>query len=79
VEAAFQRLARVAAARYRRDAGALRPEDDIFLALDIDSVEALELVSALELEFGVEIPDHELLSVRTLGQLAAVLEGRTIR
>lgn len=74
MEDAFQRLARVAARRYRRDAESLRPDDDIFLALEIDSVEALELVSALEVEFGVEVPDHELLGVRTLGQLAAALE-----
>jgi acyl carrier protein len=76
VEDGFQRLARVAARRYRRDPEALRPDDDLFVALDIDSVEALELVSALEVEFGVEVADHELLSVRTLGQLAAVLERR---
>lgn len=70
----FERLARFAAARYRRDADSLRPDDDLFASLDIDSVEALELVSALELEFGVEIPDHELLSVRSLGQLAQAID-----
>lgn len=70
----FERLARVAAARYGREVDSLRPDDDLFASLDIDSVEALELVSALELEFGVEIPDHELLSVRSLAQLAQAID-----
>jgi acyl carrier protein len=72
--ATFERLARVAAARYGRDVASLRPDDDVFVALDIDSVEALEFVSVLELEFGVEIPDHELLSVRSFAQLAQAIE-----
>ena len=74
VQATFQRLALVAARRYARDADSLRPEDDVFVALDIDSVEALEFVTELEREFGVEIPDHELLSIRSLGQLAGAIE-----
>ncbi|HTE53823.1 MAG TPA: acyl carrier protein [Kofleriaceae bacterium] len=70
----FARVAKVAATRYGRDPSALRPDDDVFVALDIDSVEALELVSAIEAELGVEVPDHALLSVRTFAQLVEAIE-----
>lgn len=72
----FQRIAELAARRYGRDRAALGPEDDLFAALDIDSFEALEFVTQLEVELGVEIPDHELLGLRTLGQLAQAIERR---
>ena len=51
-------------------------EDDVFEKLGIDSFQAVELMSELELEFDVEIPDYELQGVRTFGQLAATIDKR---
>ncbi|HEU0014195.1 MAG TPA: acyl carrier protein [Longimicrobium sp.] len=60
------------------------PADDItpestFEELDIDSLGAMSLVADLEIEMGVEVPNEELLKIKTVGQaadsLARVLAG----
>ncbi|MFT6396712.1 MAG: acyl carrier protein [Bradymonadia bacterium] len=51
-------------------------ESDFFDSLGIDSLKALELLSELEMEFDVEIPDYELQGVKTFGQLAEKIEER---
>ncbi len=49
---------------------------DFFEALAIDSLKALELLSELEIEFDVEIPDYELQGVTTFGGLPALIDER---
>jgi len=72
----LDRLIQLSANRYHADATKLRPEDDIFERLGIDSFQAAELMSDLEMEFDVEIPDYELQDVKTFAQLAAAIERR---
>jgi len=72
----LDRLIRLAAKKYGADAGTLRSDDDVFEKLGIDSFQAAELMSELELEFDVEIPDYELQGVKTFGALAAVIDKR---
>lgn len=69
-------LLTLAAERFGRERAALRPEDDFFDALEIDSVDAMTLLTAVEERFGVEIPDYEVQDVRTFVALAAVVERR---
>ncbi|MCC6876351.1 MAG: acyl carrier protein [Sandaracinaceae bacterium] len=66
----------LASERFHRDRAELRPELDLFEALDIDSMQALSLLSALEETFGVEIPDYEVQDVRTFDELATVVARR---
>lgn len=68
--AVTERLLALARRRLAPGAGPLAPDDDLFQSLGIDSVQALDLLSAVELEFGVEIPDYELPEVRTFADLA---------
>jgi len=53
--------------------------ESTFEELDIDSLGAMSLVADLEIELGVEVPNEELLKVKTVGQaidsLARVLAG----
>jgi len=70
-------LLTLAADHFSRDRSKLRPEDDFFEALEIDSVDAMTLLTAVEEKFGVEIPDYEVQDVRTFSALAAVI-GRRI-
>jgi len=70
------RLIALAAARFGRDAATIAPSDDLFDALDIDSVQALALLTELEDTFDVEIPDYELQDARTFQALAAVIARR---
>jgi acyl carrier protein len=52
-------------------------DSDFFEVLGIDSLKALELLSEIEIEFDVEIPDYELQGVKTFGQLASKIAERT--
>lgn len=71
-----QRLFALSGKKFKADASAFQPESDFFDALGIDSVQALELLSEIELEFDVEIPDYELQGVKTFAALAQVIDDR---
>lgn len=66
----------LAGKKFQVDPGGLAPEQDFFDALEIDSVQALELLSEVELAFDVEIPDYELQGVKTFSALAQVIDDR---
>lgn len=70
------RILDLARRRFGLGADALAPKDDLLGALGIDSVQALELLSALEAELGVELPDWELQDVRTFDDLARRVQDR---
>jgi acyl carrier protein len=44
--------------------------------LDADSLDLVELVMALEEEFGVEVPEEELEGVETVGQAYDLIAGK---
>ncbi len=69
-------LIEVAAKRFEKDQSLLSPEDDFFEKLGINSVQALSLLSELETQFDVEIPDYELQDVKTFAALAEVIDRR---
>jgi acyl carrier protein len=71
-----QRLIELAARRFALDPRALAPGADVFESLGVDSMQVLELLSELEQEFDVEIPDYELRGVKTFAELARVIEQR---
>ena len=71
-----EKLIHLAAKKFRVNGKTLAPEDDLFKKLSINSIQALELLSELEMEFCVEVPDYELQGVKTFGQLAAVIDRR---
>ena len=70
-----ERLIELAAARFKTNAAALDPSADVFEALGIDSVQVLELLTELEMEFDIEIPDYELRDVKTFTELARGRSG----
>ncbi|HLG21071.1 MAG TPA: acyl carrier protein [Bdellovibrionota bacterium] len=71
-----KKLIQLAAKKFHVDAKTLRADDDFFRKLAINSIQALELLSELEMEFQIEVPDYELQGVTTFGQLAAVIDRR---
>ena len=71
-------LIQLAAKRFKVDPARIAADDDVFASLGIDSVQVLELLSELELELDVQIPDYELRGVKTFAQLAAVIERRRV-
>lgn len=69
-------LIRLAGKRFGADPAQLRPEDDLFERLGIDSFQAVELISDLEDRFDIELPDYELQGVKTFARLAEKIDAR---
>ncbi|MGH1340885.1 MAG: acyl carrier protein [Nannocystales bacterium] len=76
MSASFDRLSQLCAKRYSVDASSITPEGDVFETLKIDSFQAAELMSELEMEFDVEIPDYELQDIKTFGALSGAIDAR---
>ncbi len=76
MSASFDRLSQLCAKRYSVDASIIKPEGDVFETLKIDSFQAAELMSELEMEFDVEIPDYELQDIKTFGALSGAIDAR---
>lgn len=47
-----------------------------FQDLGLDSLDAVELIMAFEEEFGVEIPDEEAETIKTVGDAIKILEKK---
>ena len=66
----------LAAAHFDVPRGELDPDDDFFAALGIDSLKALELLTRLERQFAVELPDYEMHDVTDFRTLAERIHAR---
>ena len=66
----------LAAAHFRVPREELRPDDDFFKKLGMDSLQALELLTRLENHFGVELPDYEMHGVTDFRTLASRIQAR---
>lgn len=56
---------------------AVVPEAKFIDDLGADSLDIVELVMALEDEFGIEIPDEDTEKMETVGDAIRYIEGRT--
>ena len=72
----LEKLLKLAAKRFERDTSALGPDDDFFDRLAISSYQAMELLTEIEDEWSIEIPDYEVQDVRTFGALAQLISDR---
>jgi acyl carrier protein len=54
----------------------LTPDDDFFKMLQIDSLQALDLLTRLEQHFQIELPDYELQGVSDFRTLAGRIQAR---
>lgn len=75
-DSSLQTLLDIASRRFGAERSALSAEQDLFETLGIDSMKALELLSDVEMEFDIEIPDYEVQDVRTFADLASVIDAR---
>lgn len=72
----LEKLMKLAAKRYDVPFETLSGPDDMFEKLEMDSFQAVELMSEVEMAFDVEVPDYELQGVRTFEALAKVIDER---
>lgn len=72
----LDKLLDLARKRFGDKAATLQPGDDLYEALAIDSMQAMDLLTTIEDAFSVEIPDYELAEVRTLASIADIVRRR---
>ena len=66
----------LAAAHFKVPREKLRPDDDFFKTLGIDSLQTLDRLTRLEHHFHVELPDYELQGVTDFRTLASRIQAR---
>ncbi len=71
-----EQILNLAATHFQVPRAELRPDDDFFKKLGINSLQALELLSRLEHHFGIELPDYELQGVSDFRALAERIQAR---
>jgi acyl carrier protein len=75
-EEVLARLIALSGKRFGRNPAELSGSDDFYEALGIDSMEALSLLTTLESELSIEVPDYEVQDCRTFSELAEVIARR---
>lgn len=54
---------------------AVAMETHLMKDLEADSLDAVEIIMAIEEEFGIEVPDEEAEKFQTVGDIVAYVEG----
>lgn len=68
-ECVEENLRALIAEALHRDTARLRPDEPLMEALELDSMDTLELLVAVEERFDIYFPDHRLSQLNTLRQL----------
>ena len=71
----LERVKKIIAAHMELDEAALTPETDLEEDLGADSLDAVELLVAFEEEFGISVPDDDVIAIRTIGDSAEYIES----
>ena len=54
----------------RQDVSSIGRDEDLVGVLGVDSLQALQVLAAVEKRFDVRLPDEELIQMRTIGRIA---------
>ncbi|MEW5977177.1 MAG: acyl carrier protein [Acidobacteriota bacterium] len=76
LEQTLEQLINLASLHFKVPADRLKPDDDFFKTLQINSLQALALLTRLESHFNVELPDYELQGVSDFRTLAERIHSR---
>jgi len=76
LEKTTDEILKLAAEHFRVPREQLRPDDDFFKKLGINSLQALDLLTRLEQHFHIELPDYELQGVSDFRTLAERIQSR---
>lgn len=69
-------IMRLAATHFKVPREKLKPDDDFYKTLGIDSLRALDLLTRIENHFHIELPDYELQGVSDFRTLASRIQAR---
>jgi acyl carrier protein len=76
IETTTEEILQLAAAHFKIPRDKLRPDDDFFKTLGINSLQALGLLTRIEQHFHIELPDYELQGVSDFRTLAERIQSR---
>jgi acyl carrier protein len=71
----IETVIRAVAVRTSREVSELTAETDVREDLGMDSLDAVELIMDLEDEFGVSIPAEQSADLKTVGEIAALVDS----
>jgi len=71
----FQQICDVLAEEFEIPRESIRPDSDLFQDLGIDSIDAVDLIVRLRELTGKHVPPDRFKAVRTVGDVAAVLQS----
>ena len=72
----LEEVLKLAASHFKVPPEKLKPDDDFFKTLGIDSLQTLDLLTKLEHHFRIELPDYELQGVSDFRTLASRIQAR---
>ena len=73
----FEKIAGIIAEQLEiDDLSTIKPETSIMNDLEADSLDAVEIVMAIEDEFGIEISDEDAEQFKNIGDIARYVESR---
>lgn len=72
----FEKIAQIIAEQLEiDDLSTIKPETSIMNDLEADSLDAVEIVMAIEDEFGIEISDEDAEQFKNIGDIAKYVES----
>lgn len=72
----FEKVKEVVGEQLGADVEEMTMETSLMKDLDADSLDAVEIIMALEDEFDVEIPDEEAEGFKNIGNIVEYIEGK---
>ncbi len=77
MEAITEKVTSIIIEQLSVDKESVVPEANLLDDLGADSLDVVELVMALEEEFGIEVPDDDVENIRTVKDVAEYVAART--
>ncbi|MCS7202414.1 MAG: acyl carrier protein [Dictyoglomus sp.] len=72
----FERIKKIIVEQLRIDENLITMESSIADDLGADSLDAVELIMALEEEFGIDVPDEDTEKFKTVGDVVRYVEKK---
>ena len=73
----FEKVKKILIDQLDVDEGVIAPESSIIDDLGADSLDIVDMVMSLEEEFDIEIPDDEIETMKTVGDLVKFIEAKS--
>ena len=73
----FERVRTMLAEQLEIDEDRITMDSNIMEDFDADSLDVVDMVMSLEVEFGIEVPDEEVEQLHTVGDVVRFIDANT--